>query len=435
MTVCFTTLGCKVNQYDTQAMLELFEARGYVAVPPGAGADVYVVNTCTVTGTGDQKSMKLVRRYRRENPAAEVVIAGCLAQRLGEELRDTGARLILGTQYRGRIVELLEKAIRENTQIVAVSALDSAAFEALSIHRHEGHTRAVMKIQEGCDCHCTYCIIPSVRGSVRSREVEDIRREAAALGQAGFAELVLTGIHLTSYGIDLPGRPTLAQAVQAACEQEGINRVRLGSLEPSVATAAFVQAMGRLPQLCPQFHLALQSGSDSVLARMKRRYNTAQFAAAVGRIREVYPNAAFTTDVIVGFPGETWEEFEQTLAFCEAIGFAKVHVFPYSKRQGTPAANLAGQVSEEIKQERVRRLMALGETLARAYRERQLGQAARVLLEERRPDGRWEGYTPEYVHTLVEGPPEKADALSSGQIVSVRMDRLTREGMAGTFVE
>ncbi|MEA5014130.1 MAG: tRNA (N(6)-L-threonylcarbamoyladenosine(37)-C(2))-methylthiotransferase MtaB [Candidatus Limiplasma sp.] len=434
-TVCFTTLGCKVNQYDTQAMLERFEAQGYVAVPPGAGADVYVVNTCTVTGTGDQKSMKLVRRYRRENPGAEVVIAGCLAQRMGEELRHTGARLILGTQYRGRIVELLEKAIRENTQIVAVSALDSAAFEELSIHRHEGHTRAVMKIQEGCDCHCTYCIIPSVRGGIRSREVEEIRREAAALGQAGFKELVLTGIHLTSYGLDLPGRPALAQAVQAACGQEGIARVRLGSLEPGVATEAFVQALGELPQFCPQFHLALQSGSDAVLARMKRRYNTAQFEAAVRRIREAFPNAAFTTDVIVGFPGETPQEFEQTLAFCEKIGFARLHVFPYSKREGTPAAAMEGQLPEEVKQERVRRLMEMGKTLTQAYHERQLGRVAQVLLEERRPDGRWEGYTPEYVHTVVEAAAEQAASLGCGQLVRVRMEKLTREGMAGTFVE
>lgn len=434
-TVCFSTLGCKVNQYDTQAMLELFEAKGYVAVPPGKGADVYVVNTCTVTGTGDQKSMKLVRRYRRENPAAELVIAGCLAQRLGEELRDTGARLILGTQYRGQIVELLEKAIQDNTQAVAVSGLESAAFEALTIQRHEGHTRAVMKIQEGCDCHCTYCVIPSVRGAVRSRHLEDIRREAAALGKAGFSELVLTGIHLSSYGIDLPGKPGLAQAVQAACGQEGILRVRLGSLEPGVATEAFVEAMGELPQFCPQFHLALQSGSDSVLIRMKRRYNTAQYEAAANRIRARFPNAAFTTDVIVGFPGETEEEFQQTLAFCERIGFARLHVFPYSKRKGTSAAAMAGQVSDEVKQERVRRLMELGEAMMRAYHEAQRGQVREVLLEERRPDGRWEGYTPEYVHTLVEGDSKRTESLRSGQIVRVSMGEPTGEGMTGALVE
>jgi len=434
-TVCFSTLGCKVNQYDTQAMRELFEARGYVSVPPGAGADVYVVNTCTVTGTGDQKSMKLVRRYRRENPAAEVVIAGCLAQRLGEELRDTGARLILGTQYRGQVVDLLEKAIQENTQTVAVSGLESAPFEALSIHRHEGHTRAVMKIQEGCNCHCTYCVIPSVRGGVRSRLLEDIRREAAALGKAGFSELVLTGIHLSSYGIDLPGRPDLAQAVRAACSQEGILRVRLGSLEPGVATEAFVNTLAELPQCCPQFHLALQSGSDSVLARMKRRYNTAQYEEAVKRIRSRFPGAAFTTDVIVGFPGETEEEFQQTLSFCDRVGFARLHVFPYSKRKSTPAAEMPGQVSDAVKQYRVRRLMDLGEAMMMAYHDSQRGQMREVLLEERRPDGRWEGYTPEYVHTIVEADPKCSTSLRSGQMVRVCMGEPTGEGMTGLLVE
>ncbi|MDD5897438.1 MAG: MiaB/RimO family radical SAM methylthiotransferase, partial [Clostridia bacterium] len=322
-TVCFTTLGCKVNQYDTQAMLEQFEQKGYRAADPGAAADVYVVNTCTVTGTGDKKSLQIIRRCRRRNPQAQLVVTGCLAQRLGEKLRDTGARLILGNQYRARVVELLEKAVAENTQIVAVEAVEGVPYEMLSIHSHEGHTRAVMKIQEGCDNRCTYCIIPSVRGSIRSRPLQAIREEAQALAQAGFQELVLTGIHLTSYGRDLADHPSLAQAVKAACV-EGVTRIRLGSLEPRVAGEAFVQELCQLPQLCPQFHLALQSGSDSVLRRMKRGYNTTQFMAAVERIRAAWPMAAFTTDVIVGFPGETEEEFEQTLRFCQSVGFARL---------------------------------------------------------------------------------------------------------------
>ena len=357
-TVCFTTLGCKVNQYDSQAMLEEFERHGYAVAPAGAPADVYVVNTCTVTGTGDKKSLQAIRRCRRRNPGAELVVTGCLAQRMGEALRETGARLILGTQY-----------------------------------------RAVMKIQEGCDNRCTYCIIPSVRGGVRSRPLEEIRREAEALSQAGFQELVLTGIHLTSYGRDLPGRPSLAQAVEAACEAPGVRRVRLGSLEPRVATQAFVEALGALPQLCPQFHLALQSGSDAVLARMKRGYNTRQFLEAVARIRGMWPQAAFTTDVIVGFPGETEAEFQETLDFCEQVGFSRLHVFPYSPREGTPAATMDGQVDEAVKAQRVHRLIALGEKLSCRYREGFLGQVAQVLLEEALPDdGGAEGYTPEYIH-------------------------------------
>lgn len=425
-TVCFTTLGCKVNQYDTQAMLEQFEQKGYRAADPGAAADVYVVNTCTVTGTGDKKSLQIIRRCRRRNPQAQLVVTGCLAQRLGEKLRDTGARLILGNQYRARVVELLEKAVAENTQIVAVEAVEGVPYEMLSIHSHEGHTRAVMKIQEGCDNRCTYCIIPSVRGSIRSRPLQAIREEAQALAQAGFQELVLTGIHLTSYGRDLADHPSLAQAVKAACV-EGVTRIRLGSLEPRVAGEAFVQELCQLPQLCPQFHLALQSGSDSVLRRMKRGYNTTQFMAAVERIRAAWPMAAFTTDVIVGFPGETEEEFEQTLRFCQSVGFARLHVFPFSPRETTPAAQMPDQIAESVKADRVRRLIALGDELAADYRRGFLGKTVPVLVEEPDHDGGMAGYTPEYIHVRVPGG-------KSGSIVSVRLTALTEEGMTGEIV-
>lgn len=424
-TVCFTTLGCKVNQYDTQAMLEAFERHGYVAAASGAPADVYVVNTCTVTGTGDKKSLQIIRRCRRRNPQAELVVAGCLAQRMGEALRETGARLILGTQHRARVVELLERAIAENAQIVAVDAVEGAPYEPLSIHSHEGHTRAVMKIQEGCDNRCTYCIIPSVRGSIRSRPLEEITREAEALARVGFVELVLTGIHLTSYGRDLPNRPTLDQAVKAACVP-GISRVRLGSLEPRVATADFVEALRTLPQLCPQFHLALQSGSDAVLRRMKRGYNTAQFLAAVERIRAAWPDAAFTTDVIVGFPGETEAEFAQTLDFCVRVGFARLHVFPFSPRETTPAADMPDQVPENVKAERVKRLITLGEALSRQYHQRFVGRVSPVLLEERDENG-VTGYTPEYICVHVpQGP--------TGSVAPVRLTSVSPEGMLGEIV-
>ena len=426
-TVSFTTLGCKVNQYDTQAMLEQFEKHGYAAAQPGVAADVYVVNTCTVTGTGDKKSMQLIRRCLRRNPQAELVVTGCLAQRMGDRLRETGARLILGTQFRGRVVELLEKAIAEDTQIVAVDGVEGIPYEPLIIHSHEGHTRAVMKIQEGCDNHCTYCIIPSVRGTIRSRPIESIREEAEALSKAGFQELVITGIHLTSYGRDLEGRPSLAEAVRAACV-EGITRVRLGSLEPRVATDTFVEALSKLPQICPQFHLALQSGSDSVLRRMKRGYNTTQFMAAAERIRKAWPNAAFTTDVIVGFPGETEEEFEETLRFSEAIGFARMHVFPFSPRETTPAAEMPDQIPEHVKAERVKRLIALGDELAKNYHENQLGQTAPVLLEERLEDGSMVGYTPEYIHVRVPYG-------ESGKVVNVRLTAIEGEGMLGEYVQ
>jgi threonylcarbamoyladenosine tRNA methylthiotransferase MtaB len=426
--VRFYTLGCKVNQYDSEAMLEEFLRSGYSNASQGMPADVCVVNTCTVTGTGDQKSLQAARRFKRQNPAGELIVCGCLAQRMGETLRSTGARLILGTQYRAQVVTLFEKAMAENSQIVAVDSLQSAAFEPLSINAHEGHTRAVMKIQEGCDNCCTYCVIPSVRGGVRSRPAMEIRAEAQVLADAGFSELVLTGIHLTSYGRDLVGRPTLMDAAAAAHGARGVERVRLGSLEPVAINDAFVAGALALPKLCPQFHLALQSGSDAVLARMKRRYNTAQFMAAVEKLRAAFPGASFTTDVIVGFPGETEAEFEQTEAFCQRVGFLKLHVFPFSPREGTPAAEMPMQMPEPVKAERVHRLIAVGEHLSVAYRTGLLGQTLPVLMEERAGNGTVGGYTPQYVHvTCKRGQP--------GQIVNVRLTGLTKEGMAGEPVE
>ncbi|NLO84633.1 MAG: tRNA (N(6)-L-threonylcarbamoyladenosine(37)-C(2))-methylthiotransferase MtaB [Clostridiales bacterium] len=427
-TVCFTTLGCKVNQYDTQAMLEQFEQNGYVVVAGNAPADVCVINTCTVTGTGDKKSLQLVRRFKRRNPQADIVVTGCLAQRMGEELLETGARLILGTQYRGRVVEMLHKAIAEDVQLVAVDTLTAVPYEPLVIHNHEGHTRAVMKIQEGCNNHCTYCIIPSVRGNIRSRQMEDIQKEAMALAEAGFHELVLTGIHLTSFGRDLPDKPSLANAVTLVAGTRGVERIRLGSLEPRVATDAFVADIAKLPQLCPQFHLALQSGSDAVLQRMKRGYNTTQFFDAAQRIRSAYPNAAFTTDVIVGFPGETEAEFEETENFCEKIGFAKIHVFPFSPREGTPAAIMEDQIPDKVKENRVHRLIALGDQLAETYRRGMVGTVHQVLLEEQLKNGEMVGYTPEYIHVQVEGG-------KAGTLVNVRLTELAGEGMKGVIVE
>ena len=425
-TVRFYTLGCKVNQYDSEAMLESFLAHGYAVAPEHTPADVYVVNTCTVTGTGDKKSLQIARRFKRQNPDAELIVTGCLAQRMGEALRDTGARLILGTQHRGQVVELLEQAIAENVQLVAVDRLDSVPFETLSIHAHEGHTRAVMKIQEGCDNHCTYCIIPSVRGGVRSRSLTDIAEEASQLSRAGFQELVLTGIHLSSYGKECG--LSLAEAIALVDRQPGVERIRLGSLEPVVATDAFVQAIAGMPHLCPQFHLALQSGSDTILARMKRRYNTAQFTAAADRLRAAFPDASFTTDVIVGFPGESEADFQQTMDFCRKIGFMKLHVFPYSRREGTPAAKMADQLPESVKEERVRRLIAVGNELSVAYRKRLLNTTQPVLLEEPTADGRLTGYTPQYVPVVCEDG-------AQGAIVQVHLSALTAEGMSGSIVE
>ncbi|MBN1776908.1 MAG: tRNA (N(6)-L-threonylcarbamoyladenosine(37)-C(2))-methylthiotransferase MtaB [Clostridiales bacterium] len=426
-TVRFFTLGCKVNQYDSEAMLERFLENGYISAKQGAPADVYVVNTCIVTGEGQRKSMQAVRRFGRLNPGGELIIAGCLAQNKGEALLETGARLILGTQRRGEVVKLFEQAIMENARIVAVESLSRAAFEPLNISGHLGHTRALMKIQEGCDNRCTYCIVPVVRGGIRSRTLDDIRGEARALAEAGFKEIVLTGVHLTSYGRDQKDKPSLADAVAAVAETGGIERIRLGSLEPPVVTDAFADTMRAIPRLCPQFHLALQSGSDEVLCRMKRRYNTAQFLSAAEKLQSAFPDAALTTDVIVGFPGETEEEFSQTLAFCQTVGFMKIHVFPFSPRPGTPAADMPVQLPKHVKDERVRRLLAVGGRLSAAYRKRLLHTVQPVLIEEKRRGGAYAGFTPQYVQVICEGG-------NIGEILPVRLSELTKEGMRGELV-
>ncbi|MBE5769792.1 MAG: tRNA (N(6)-L-threonylcarbamoyladenosine(37)-C(2))-methylthiotransferase MtaB [Clostridiales bacterium] len=424
-SVAFHTLGCKVNQYDSQAMLELFEEAGYEIRDFSASADVYVINTCTVTGTGDKKSLQAVRRVLRQNPAAHVVIAGCLAQRDGEKLLSTGARLVIGNARRKEVVSLLEEAIDRNQQIAAVSDILRADYEPLSISRHEGHTRAVLKIQEGCDRYCTYCIIPYVRGGIRSRKPADIRAEAERLAKAGFVELVLTGIHLTSYGRDLENE-TLLDAIRA-CDVPGVQRIRLGSLEPVIVTEDFVSALQKESKVCPQFHLALQSGCDSVLKRMRRRYTTEEFDRACALLRAAFPGCAITTDVIAGFPGETEEEFMETMAFCQKIGFARMHVFPYSARQGTPAAQMSNQVQKAIREERARQLIAVGNQLAKAYMENQLGTIQEVLAEECE-NGLAQGYTGAYISCHFPGG-------VPGQVYPIWVTGLTEEGLTGEIAD
>ena len=426
-TVAFHTLGCKVNQYDSQAMLELFERAGYQPGDFDQPCDVYVINTCTVTGTGDKKSLQAVRRARRLNPAADIIVCGCMAQRDGEKLlADTDARLILGTARRAEIVTLLEQAQREHTRLCAVTDVRRAAFEPLLITHQEGRTRATLKIQEGCDRFCTYCIIPYVRGGIRSRSVQDVRDEAARLAQAGYREIVLTGIHLTSYGRDLKNGDTLLSVIRAVHDIAGVERIRLGSLEPVIATADFARALGEMPKLCPQFHLALQSGCDSVLRRMRRRYDTAAFRESAQALRAVFPDCALTTDVMSGFPGETDAEHRQSLDFCREMRFARMHVFPYSEREGTAAATMPDPVPRHIREERARELIALGADMAEDYRRAQLGTVRRVLCEQC-AEGVSVGYTPEYMRC-------EAPGTVCGQTLPVRMTGLLPEGFSGEIV-
>ena len=425
--IAFHTLGCKVNQYDTQAMRELFLAAGYESVPFSSDADVYLINTCTVTGTGDKKSLQLARRIRREHPVAKLILCGCLAQKQGEALlAATGADLILGTQFRGQVVSLLEKVQKEGKPFCAVAPFPPGmAFEQLAITHVSEHTRATVKIQEGCDNRCTYCIIPSVRGPIRSRPLQDLRKEVLRLRDAGFVEIVLTGIHLASWGRDWPGSGlTLLDAIREVHEVDGIQRIRLGSLEPVIATEAFANTLKALPKVCPQFHLALQSGSDTVLARMKRRYNTAQYLRAADNLRKAFPHAAFTTDVLTGFPGETEAEYLETRALIEKMGYARIHVFPYSPREDTPAALFPGQLTPAQKEQQARELIALGEHVARKYLESWLDQET-MLLPEEKIRGCWEGYTPEYIRVTL--PPDAV--CRSGVLLPVRLTGFRPGGM------
>ena len=424
MTVAFHTLGCKVNQYDTQAMRERFEEAGFHTVDFEDRADVYVVNTCTVTGTGDKKSMQTIRRCHRNNPDAAIVVTGCLAQRAADELKLPGVRLVLGTQRRGEVVQLLFQALEQDCALIAVETLRQAPFERLTVHAHEGHTRATMKIQEGCDRWCTYCIIPSVRGPIRSRPLPEIRAEAESLAAAGFREAVITGIHLTSYGREQHGAITLLDAIRTVHEVEGIERIRLGSLEPVIVTEAFVKGIAEMPKVCHQFHLALQSGSDTVLARMRRRYTSGEFLAACAMLRGAFEDCALTTDVMTGFPGETEEEFAQTVDTCQRAGFARMHVFPYSEREGTKAASMEGSVPRHVREERARRLIAVGRALECAALEGRVGRTDEVLIEEIDAQGRGTGYTGGYMRVHVPGA-------QPGEIVRVRITGIENDELSG----
>ena len=424
------TLGCKVNQYDTQAMLELFREAGYSIVPMDEDADVYLINTCTVTGVGDKKSLQLIRKIRRGHPGSRLVICGCMAQQRGGELLSLGADLIIGTQNRSRVVNLLREAEERNRPLCAVEPIsDDTRYEPLSISTQTDHTRAVLKIQEGCRNRCTYCIIPAVRGPIRSRPLADIRGEVRRLAEAGFREVVLTGIHLSSYGKDFSPALSLLDAIRAIQETDGIFRIRLGSLEPMIATESFSAGLKEADKLCPQFHLALQSGSDAVLARMKRQYNTAQYLRAVDNLRRFFPHAAFTTDILTGFPGESEAEFRETEDMIRKVGFARIHVFPYSARPDTPAAAMPGQLTAAEKEERARKLIAVGKETARGYLRSWIGGRS-VILPEEQVNGCWEGYTPEYIRVRM----EPGSACFPGIPAEVRLTAVESRGMRGEII-
>ena len=421
--VALHNLGCKVNAYETDAMQELLKEAGYEIVPFQPGADIYLINTCTVTNIADRKSRQMLHKAKKMNPDAIVVAAGCYAQTdTGKLNQDEAVDLILGNNQKKNIVEALkdyEKEHVKKTRIIKIN--QTKEYEELEIHSTAEHVRAYIKVQDGCNQFCTYCIIPYARGRVRSRRTEHILKEVRELAEKGYKEIVLTGIHLSSYGMDFKGEEDLLSLIQEVHKVEGIRRIRLGSLEPGIITEKFVQGISALEKVCPHFHLSLQSGCDRTLERMNRHYRSAEYAKKCALIRMYYENPALTTDVIVGFPMETEEDFRESYQFVEGIRFYETHIFKYSRRQGTKAAAMDGQIHEKIKGERSEQLLLLNEKRSREYEEALIGKKLDILLEEKLlVNGKeyFVGHSREYVKAAV----ETGTGYQVNDIVSVRAD-------------
>lgn len=420
------TLGCKVNQYETETMEGLFQKAGYRVVSFTEPADVYIVNTCSVTLLGEKKSRQFVRRARRQNEAALIAVTGCYAQLAPEVMAALpGVRLVVGTQDRGRIVSLVEEAAIGSgvlQDVVDIMAADT--FEDIPLFAAPDRTRAFLKIQEGCQNFCTFCIIPYTRGPLRSRALASVRREAEKLVVAGFSEIVLTGIHLGAYGRDLDGSVTLADAARTVLNLEGLQRLRLGSLESVELTPALFSLLREDRRFARHLHLPLQAGSDAVLRGMHRPYDTAGYARLLDRIREEVPGLAISTDIIVGFPGETEDMFQESLAFVRQQGFARIHVFPYSRRPGTPAAARADQVPMPVRRARGKRMEALAEEMAADYCRKFVGTAATVLFETRH-EAIADGLTDTYIRVYTDAP------VALGEMHTIRLMRPYRDGLWG----
>ena len=428
------TLGCKVNQYETQALIELFQKSGFDTVSSEEMADVVLINTCTVTSMSDRKSRQFIRRARKLNPQAIVAVAGCYAQLSPEEVgRIEGIQVIAGTTERHRLVDAVQHARHDQEHpIVLVKPHEAEeAFELLTVQETNDMTRAYVKIQDGCNQYCSYCIIPYARGPVRSRPSEAVISEIQQLVANGYQEVVLTGIHLASYGKEHGDSKALLHLLISIDQIPGLKRLRLGSLEPTLITAEFAEKLMELHTLCHHFHLSLQSGSDQVLQKMNRRYDTRRYREAVTLIRHYAPEAAITTDVIVGFPGETEAHFEETLAFVSEVQFSDIHVFRYSPREGTPAAGFQNQVEESVKQQRSQRLTSLAVSMKEAYQQQFLSREVEVLMEKASQEklGMMEGHTRHYVRVLA--PLHKA---SLHRLVQVKIHSTSADACQGSVV-
>lgn len=425
--VGFMTLGCKVNTYDSEAMMEIFETAGYTIVDFSEVADVYVINTCTVTHLGDQKSRKMMRKAKRINPNAIICAVGCYVQVAPDEVEKIAeVDLMIGTKNRGDILAYIDAHLQDVNQRDFVSdIMDEKIFEPLMISEVKGKTRAFIKIQEGCNQFCTYCIVPFARGPVRSRNQQQIIDEVNRVVEIGYQEVILSGIHIASYGVDQTGtdvnKTDLIDLIEALDGIDKLRRIRLGSMEPKFMTPQRLKRLAALESFCPHFHLSLQSGSDTVLKRMGRRYSTAEYREIVSQIREVFPLAAITTDIMVGFPGETAAEFQETLDFARDISFYQIHVFKYSRRTGTKAAAFPDQIDEALKNSRSHELSELSKELELAFIKKNDGQIAEVLFEATNDATGFEGHTKNYVPVFLE-----TDEKINGRIISVRVSYRSR---------
>lgn len=414
-------LGCKVNAYETEAMQHLLEEAGYEIVPFTQKADVYVINTCSVTNMADRKSRQMLHKAKKNNPDSIVVAAGCYVQTSEKEvLNDLSVDIVIGNDRKHDLVRLLEEYSLDSVNYTVDDINDGKHdFEELFIDQTKEHTRAFIKVQDGCNQFCSYCIIPYARGRVRSRRFENVIAEVERLAANGFKEVVLTGIHLSSYGVDFEEATGLLELIQAVNAVKGIERIRLGSLEPKIVTEHFASELSKLDKICPHFHLSLQSGCDATLKRMNRKYTTKEYERGCELLRKYFVHPAITTDVIVGFPGETEEEFEQTKAYLEHIHFYEMHIFKYSKRKGTRAAVMPDQIDEQVKAARSEKLIALGHDMSKEFRKFYIGKNEEVLFEEKAVIGDKEyfvGYTKEYVKVA-----KKTDENLENQIVSGRI--------------
>ena len=429
MKFAFYTLGCKVNQYETQAMEQLLVALGHEIGSFNESCDGYVINTCSVTAVADRKNRTVIRRCRKENPHAVIAVCGCYSQHDADAVTELGADVVGGSADREEFVQLLLETVRDRIARKSVDeALRRRTFQVLPAGGLEERTRAMLKVQDGCVNFCTYCIIPYTRGPVRSAPLELAVQQAKELAERCYREIVLTGIEIASWGVDLPGKPQLTQLVSAICEALPEVRIRLGSLEPRIITEEFCQKLKGYGNLCPQFHLSMQSGCDTVLARMKRKYDTARYLQSVELLSRHFENCAVTTDMIVAFPGETEEEFEQSLAFIRKCGFADMHIFPYSRRPGTPADKMPGQQPNAVKEARSRRAIAVAEELKAAFLEKMVGTVHPVLFEET-VGGYAVGHTPNYIKVYLPGE------VQHNQLRFVKLTSAHGDGMLGEEVE